>query len=447
MVSSLGILRVLNISLSRRTLSSPKDSGVGRVWTPLSFIMCSLTQGHWDAAMHSGTTLSADRIILLPFTRMRLSPPIPEVAISAAVTRVLLPPMMAPSGSRRGFPSLRIPMSVVVPPMSMTMASFCPVRYMAPMRLAAGPQRMVSTGFSLARASPIMDPSPLTIIRGAWMPFSASTALTDLMRSSMTGTSLAFMMHVAVRSLKPSPDDSSWPQITGTSRISLAISLTLFSWSGLRTARYPVTATPSTLPLTDSRNFLAASSSRGWISSPWRSCPPSTTVSKSGRTEKSYSLPMQTRATLQPLPSTTEFVARVDDSDTTPTCFSSSVSKSTIEPRIPIDRSSRVVRDFALQRIFPDSRSMTTASVYVPPVSNPSPIVMITPSDGWGEWDCGTSGSRGPSGGKDVSCNRRHGFLGGLQPAGTRLGWRAEDHLLFETTPKSLFLWSTTRVI
>ena len=51
--------------------------------------------------------------------------------------------------------------------MSMTTASLMPVMCMAPMRLAAGPERIVSTGLSLATAPLIIVPSPRKIIRGA----------------------------------------------------------------------------------------------------------------------------------------------------------------------------------------------------------------------------------------------------------------------------------------
>ena len=178
------------------------------------------------------------------------------------MTLVLLPPITVPSGSRLGWPFLRIPMSVVVPPMSMTTASFTPVMLMAPMRLAAGPDRMVSTGLSLANESFIMLPSPRDIMSGAAMPFSSRTERTERISSSMTGMSLAFMTQVVVRSLKPSSDDSSNPQTAGTPRISLAMSLTLISCSGFLTLMKLEIAIPSTFPLMDSRNSLAAASSR-----------------------------------------------------------------------------------------------------------------------------------------------------------------------------------------
>lgn len=77
------------------------------------------------------------------------------------------------------------------------------------------------------------------------------------------------MMQVVVRSLNPRLDDSSCPQTTGTPRMSLAISRTASSCSGLRIERYPDTARPSILPRTDSRKPLTASTSKGSFGSPW----------------------------------------------------------------------------------------------------------------------------------------------------------------------------------
>lgn len=140
---------------------------------------------------------------------MRLSPPIPDVEISAAITRVLVPPMVAPSGSSLGLPFLMIPISVVVPPMSMTIAFFTPVRHMAPIRLAAGPDIIVSTGLRRASDSLIMEPSPRTIIRGACIPYSDSTVFMERMRSPITGSRRAFIMQVTALSLNPRPEDRS----------------------------------------------------------------------------------------------------------------------------------------------------------------------------------------------------------------------------------------------
>lgn len=212
---------------------------------------------------------------------MRLSPPIPEVEISAAMTLVLVPPMVAPSGSSLGLPFLIIPISVVVPPMSMTTASLTPVRHMAPIRLAAGPDIIVSTGLRLASASLIMDPSPRTIMRGACMLYSASTVFMERMRSSMTGSRRAFMMHVTALSLNPRPDDRSCPQTAGMPRILSTMPLTRSSCSGFLTDRYPAMATLSMRPRMDSRNPSTVASSNGSVSSPRISWAPATLILKS----------------------------------------------------------------------------------------------------------------------------------------------------------------------
>ena len=72
---------------------------------------------------------------------------------------------------------------------------------------------------------------------------------------------------------------------------------------------------------------------------------------------------MQTRPTLQPFPSTTEFVASVDDSATTVTSSRRSPSIPSMAPLMPMHRSSRVVMDLALSSTSPESRSIITASV------------------------------------------------------------------------------------
>ena len=76
-----------------------------------------------------------------------------------------------------------------------------------------------------------------------------------------------------------------------------------------------------------------------------------------------YSPPMHIRPTLHPLPSTTEFVARVEDSTTTLTSFRMSRSRRSREPLMPMDRSSLVVIDLALPNTVPESRSIRTESV------------------------------------------------------------------------------------
>ncbi len=92
-----------------------------------------------------------------------------------ASTMVRHAPTRAPSALITGRPPETTATSVVVPPMSETMKSSRPVRNPAPTTLAAGPDRMVSTGYSRAICAFISEPSPLTIISGASMDSFTST--------------------------------------------------------------------------------------------------------------------------------------------------------------------------------------------------------------------------------------------------------------------------------
>ena len=82
-----------------------------------------------------------------------LSPPSPQVRISAASTMVCQPPTKAPSFFKRGVPLCKKAISVVVPPISATKADFVPARNAAPERLAAGPDKTVSTGRDRAKSA------------------------------------------------------------------------------------------------------------------------------------------------------------------------------------------------------------------------------------------------------------------------------------------------------
>ena len=205
-------------SFSSSSASIPRSLGLESIRNSVSWTMSSishlsagarasssardmtalLTDGHLEDAMHSGIARTGERRSSSPFTRMRLSPPIPKVAMSAAITLVRLPAMHAPSGSILGRPFLRTPMSEVVPPMSMTIASLIPVRAMAPIMLEAGPESIVSTGFLRAVESFIRAPSPFTIISGHLSPRSAMTAFTDSRSSLIAGMRRAFITAVAV---------------------------------------------------------------------------------------------------------------------------------------------------------------------------------------------------------------------------------------------------------
>ncbi len=67
------------------------------------------------------------------------------------------------------------------------------------MALAAGPERMVSTGFCTAISQGISEPSPFTIISGALIPSSFMENFTALINSCITATRDAFRQAVAAR--------------------------------------------------------------------------------------------------------------------------------------------------------------------------------------------------------------------------------------------------------
>ncbi len=81
------------------------------------------------------------------------SPPRPEVRMRAASTIVCQPPTCAPSLLSRGAPPRSSAISVVVPPISATSAVFSSARKAAPARLAAGPDKIVSTGRERAKSA------------------------------------------------------------------------------------------------------------------------------------------------------------------------------------------------------------------------------------------------------------------------------------------------------
>lgn len=130
-------------------------------------------------------------------------------------------------------------------------------------------------------------------------------------------------------------------------------------------------------PFDSSKNLLADSSSSGTFSLPWRSWLPSISTLMSAGTVPSYCFPMFTSPTRHPFPSTTELVASVDERETRLTFSSSFLSCLPMLPEIPVMSLSLVVRSFALLTISPVSKSMITLSVYVPPVSIPSPYVIF----------------------------------------------------------------------
>ena len=114
-----------------------------------------------------------------PPKRTSLSPPRPTASTFTASTIGRQSPIKAPSPASAGWPSRTTAMSVVVPPMSATMARRRPLRAQAPITLAAGPESTVVTGCCSALAALTTLPSPRTTISGASMPRAASVACTD----------------------------------------------------------------------------------------------------------------------------------------------------------------------------------------------------------------------------------------------------------------------------
>ena len=72
---------------------------------------------------------------------------------------VRTPPISTTLLASRGKPCRRLPMSVVVPPTSMTIASLSPERNAAPRMLLVGPDAKLYTGKASAVAASITVPS------------------------------------------------------------------------------------------------------------------------------------------------------------------------------------------------------------------------------------------------------------------------------------------------
>ena len=90
-----------------------------------------------------------------------------------------------------------------------------PARWRAPTTLAAGPDRMVSTGRVRANSADTSEPSPFTTISGARMPFSRIRPSTARISCCSWGISRAFRAVVRARRGASSFEVSSWPQVTG----------------------------------------------------------------------------------------------------------------------------------------------------------------------------------------------------------------------------------------
>ena len=134
------------------------------------------------------------------------SPPSPLVDIFIASTIVFHPLISAPFELKSIEPSLSNAISVVVPPISQTIAVFSFARYAAPETLAAGPDKIVSTGRSFANSADTREPSPLTTINLQFSPIFCICCLVAFIRVSIRLISLAFKN--AVNALFGPPSDA-----------------------------------------------------------------------------------------------------------------------------------------------------------------------------------------------------------------------------------------------
>ena len=120
-----------------------------------------------------------------PWKRTSLSPPRPREKTRTASTMGRHSPITVALALITGRPSVTMAISVVVPPMSAMIAFCCGCSWAAPMTLAAGPERMVSTGRASAVSALIKEPSPFTIINGEWISRSSRIRLTARTSSSI----------------------------------------------------------------------------------------------------------------------------------------------------------------------------------------------------------------------------------------------------------------------
>ncbi len=128
-------------------------------------------------------------------------------------------------------------MSVVVPPTSTVHTSRRPARCHAPTALAAGPERIVSTGRPNAHSARTSEPSPFTTISGATSPRSTSVACTEVISSVSGAIKCAFRVTVVARRTALNWLVSSWPQVAGSPLSSSTNAFTRSSWAGLRTLK------------------------------------------------------------------------------------------------------------------------------------------------------------------------------------------------------------------
>ena len=110
-----------------------------------NIIMASVGVGKVPSKAAAGPSLSGPTEIFPAFIRTALSPPIPIDFVYNPRINVFCPPIVTPDISRRGTPSAKTEISVVVPPISRaTASSLMPAIANTPIMLAAGPECIVS---------------------------------------------------------------------------------------------------------------------------------------------------------------------------------------------------------------------------------------------------------------------------------------------------------------
>ena len=274
--------------------------------------------------------------------------------------------MRMPPSTRWGLPFFTKAISVVVPPISTTTQSFAAVSSAAPITLATGPQRRVSTGRLAVKAELIRLPSLRTITMGAVMPLFFNALDTALRNSSITEIRRALSNALAPRFIMLLSENRLWPHTTGISRACFMYSRACFSstapdlWANISTTP---TASQS---LSSSGIFpLKSAQSGGAIISPEGRVWLSINIMSSFK-GRPYSLP--TRATFSgftpkrisfarpPLFSTQAFVARVVERAITSDEHRYSRGSSSSASPIPTERSCFVVGALPKASIFLSSK-------------------------------------------------------------------------------------------
>ena len=278
--------------------------------------------------------------------------------------------------------------------MSDTNASCSPVNQDAPEIDAAGPDKIVSIGFSRATSADTKAPSPRTTIRRASIPTWAKWPSQALINPSIIPIKRAFSTAVNARFGPPNADDSSCEQVTGFPVKSRIRSRAATSCAALRVAKLAAMANPVT-PTSRPRTTLSnAAKSNGTTSVPAWEWPPANAITGSprnasvrpARPNSAGSNPINTSAMRPPWPSTNAFVASVVDRDTIATSAGSiaaSANAASIAAPTPTAKSGRDVSALALAKTASVTSSKITASVYVPPVSTPKRYAIQLPSHIW----------------------------------------------------------------